>query len=76
MSTNTVTIEPHGFEQIPYEIRQMIFSRFDPEDLCIKTFSEQGMPAIITAFRSLPLSYDHLLQFFGKVEHTIHVVLM
>lgn len=70
----TVTKTP-PWERLPYELRQKIFALLDNKKFykVVRTKHSDrssgyfyNVPPLVIALRSLPLSYSHVLEWFGK----------
>ena len=62
------------WERLPFEIRDTIFDNLEDESLCGSYFKWNGsVPALVVALRSLPLSYEHVLQRFANYSSAIEI---
>lgn len=62
------------WERLPVEIRDKIFDNLEDESLYGSYFKWNGsVPALVLALRSLPLSYEHVLQRFANYSSAIEI---
>ena len=64
----------YPWEEMPYEIRDKIFSEVHDDDNAYPHFYWEGkMPALVVALRPLKISYGHVLEWLAKFCSNIHM---